>query len=270
MRCQSIGRLALMAVLAGIMLGGSVPADVPAPPGDQEVDTAPLKPRWKVGDRWVVETATLQVQASNAREAGLRGTPVRWQFTVEAIEKLAGRDCYRLRIRSLLPGRQQPVTTLWLDRRSLALRMFQTQLPLAGGFRTVTESYQFSGDQASPVMSPLTALPLDVPLFLGGRIKGSQSFRYEAISGPPGQKAVGDIGFGFEVRQSFSRPEAAHVKGLVNEAFAKSIQTRPAVEVRLDSFDRQVRQLWQPGSPWPVYTDNGTTVARLIKVIPAP
>jgi hypothetical protein len=33
---------------------------------------------------------------------------------------------------------------------------------------------------------------------------------------------------------------------------------------------RQVRQLWTAGVPWPVYSDNGITISRLVKVIPAP
>ena len=61
----------------------------------------------------------------------------------------------------------------------------------------------------------------------------------------------------------------AEVKGLLADEFAKDLRVRPAVEVRLKRFDRQVRQVWQAGLPWPVYTESGSTTARLIKVIPA-
>jgi hypothetical protein len=38
--------------------------------------------------------------------------------------------------------------------------------------------------------------------------------------------------------------------------------------VRLETAERKVRQVWQPGMPWPSFSDNGDTVSRLIKVIP--
>ena len=37
----------------------------PAP----QTDPTPLKPRWQVGDRWVVETATLQIQVAGGQSA---------------------------------------------------------------------------------------------------------------------------------------------------------------------------------------------------------
>jgi len=55
------------------------------------------------------------------------------------------------------------------------------------------------------------------------------------------------------------------VKGLFADIFAKDVAVQETVEVRIKGFDRQVRQLWQKGLPWPVYSDNGTTVSRLVK-----
>ena len=74
--------------------------------------------------------------------------------------------------------------------------------------------------------------------------------------------------FAFEVRQSFAKPKAT-MKGLLADNFAKRLESQTALEVRLEGFDRDVRQLWQPGLPWPTYADNGVTVARLVQVSPA-
>ncbi len=262
-------RLCLLVGLLGMILVGPTPADDPARDRELKGNPADLRPQWHVGDRWVVETATRPLHAADAEQARNPAAPVRWEFAVKAVERIAGRGCYRVEIRSRLTGRPQPKTTLWIDRRTSALRRLETQLPVAGQFRTVTENYRWDGGQASPVLGPLPALPVDMPLFLGGRVKGPETFRYETAIGPPGEKALDDLRFAFEVEQRFSQPKSADVKGLLPEAFAKDLPRRPLVEVRLEGFDCRVRQLWQPGRPWPTYADNGSTVARLVEVIPA-
>lgn len=257
--------LASLLGLAMACLGWA--ADLPER-GDRSVDVDQLRPQWQTGDRWVVETASLPLQMRSAGIAQAKSQPIRWQFAVQSYEKVIGDDCYRVEIRCLESG-QQPATVLWIDKKSHALKQMQTQIPVPGGFKTVSESYEFASGQPSPVLGPLNALPIDLPLFQGGQSKGSQSFTYEANVGPAGQKAIGDLGFAYEIQQEIAAVEPDQVKGLVAESFTKSLESKPVVEVKLRRFDRQVRQLWQPGQPWPVFSDNGTTTCRLIEVIPA-
>jgi len=236
--------------------------------GDRSVDTDRLRPQWQTGDRWVVETSSSPVQMRGPGIAQAKSQPIRWQFAMQSYEKVIGDDCCRVEIQCLESG-QQPRTVLWIDKKSGALKQMQTQIPVPGGFRTVSESYEFAAGQPSPVLGPLSALPIDLPLFQGGSSKGLQSFTYEANIGPAGQKAVGDLGFAYEIQQEIAPVEPAEVKGLIADTFTKSLENQPVVEVKLRRFDRQIRQLWQPGQPWPVYSDNGTTKCRLIEVIPA-
>jgi hypothetical protein len=228
-----------------------------------------LKPQWQPGDRWVVE-ARARMNQFREDPDGREQASVPWEFTVKQTEKVGGHDCFRVEARCLLPGPPQPASTLWADAHSLALRQVRTQLPVLGGFRTVTESYQFADGQPAPVLGPLTALPIDLPLFAAAGATGPQSFEYEALSGPAGVKAdVGDVGFAVAVEQSLVPANPAEVTGLLPGPFAKGLGDGPMVEVRLKTSDRLVRQLWQPSKPWPVYADNGSTVARLVQVIPA-
>ena len=268
MNRPSIWRAYLGLGLLGLSLVGPVPAEEPGQAVDRQTPVEDVKPRWRVGDRWVVETRTLLLQATPEKQGIARGKPIRWRFHVERIEKIAGVECYRVEVRCLEEGPRQPATTLWADRRSLAPRQLQTQLPVAGGFATVAESYRFPGGQPAPVQSPFTALPLDMPVFLG-HVKGAQTYSYEAVVGYAGEKALGDVGFAFDVQQNVAQLEPAQVKGLIHDAFAKDLRSRPVTEVRLKSSQREVRQLWQSGRPWPSYSDNGTTEARLINVTPA-
>ncbi len=268
MRRHPSRRLFLTAALIAAAFCGRTPADPVAPGTGKAISLPDLKPSWQVGDRWVVETATLQTHLADERHAATRGKTTRWHFAVSCIEKLDGRECYRLEVAPRVAGRPQPKTRLWLERQSLALRQFQTQIPVAGGFRTVIESYRFAGNQASPVMTPLVALPVDMPLFVADHAKAVDSFAYESVIGPPGQKDVGAMRFAFEIRQSSTKPRAT-VKGLLTDDFSKRLESHSALEVKLEGFDREVRQLWQPGLPWPTYADNGVTVARLVQVSPA-
>jgi hypothetical protein len=261
--------LGLAVTLLGLMLGRLVPAIEPPSKPDDNPGVQQVKPRWRVGDRWIVETLTLQLQARRDTRALARGKPVRWEFTVKGQEKVGARDCYRVEVRCLVDGRPQPLTTLWCDQQSLALQQLQTRLPVPGGYRAVTENYQSPGGQPSPVLAPLTALPVDMPLFLGAEAKSTERFTYETHSSPDGQKAVGEVGFAFEVEQQIARAEPEQVKGLLAAGFAKDLKSQPVTEVRLKAFNRQVYQLWQPDLPWPSYSDNGSTVSRLVQVIPA-
>jgi hypothetical protein len=177
-------------------------------------------------------------------------------------------DCYRLEITCLAEG-EQPTTVVWVDKKTRAIRQIQTQIPTAEGLQTFTQSYEFSSGQPSPVLGPLSALPLDLPLFAGEGSKGMQTFVYETHAGRRGTKAVGEIGFAHQVQQQVETVSSEQVKGLIHETYTKSLAEQPVVEVELKSGDRQVRQLWQPGLPWPVYSNNGSTECRLVKVIPA-
>lgn len=239
------------------------PRDNPPRPTQQNV-----RPTWQVGDQWTVKTSTPAVQTGLEPGQKPRISTVRWQFQVQAIEKQAGSDCFRVEVRHDSKTPQPPRAILWVDQKSYALRQVQVQLPAPGGkTRTLTESYAFAGGQAAPVLGPLTALPLDMPLFLPEGAKDIGTFTYEAVPGASGEKALDEIGFVFSVEQQFSEPNRDGVKSLLAEPYAKALGEVPTTEVRLKGPGRaKIRQLWQAGSPWPVFTDNGLTTAKLINV----
>lgn len=256
-----------VAGMAALMIAVQAPAQRPPGGATNESGIEQLRPHWQVGDQWIVETATLQIQKS-ALHAQAERSKVQWQFTVSRIDKIQGVECYQVEAKPLVQG-QAPITRLWIDRRSLALRQLQTQVPVAGELKTITESYQFPSGQPSPVQGLLTALPVDLPLFLSGGVKGTQDFTYQASAGPEGKKAMGDVGFAVSIQQETDAASPQEVKGLLGDDFTKDLDAKPVVEVRLKSPMGRVRQLWQAGYPWPVYADNGTTIARLVKTTAA-
>jgi hypothetical protein len=240
-----------------------------------KVQADALKPQWHAGDQWTVETQTQQVQArvdqpekpGDAEKKDLT-PPVRWQFKVEKEEKIGEAKCLRVDVKCMIEGKQ-PLTTLWVDQKSMTIRRFQTQLHIQGAYRTITENYEYQDGQPSPVICPVTALPLDLPLFQKGDTKGEDTFYFEAISGPTGVKDPGDVGFMTEIKQKMSTVKPAEMKGLLADDFSKDLDVKPVVEVQLITHEKTVRQLWRPELPWPVYCDNGSTTARLVKYTPA-
>jgi hypothetical protein len=153
----------------------------------------------------------------------------------------------------------------------MTLRQFQTQIPVPGGFKKIIESYATDEEQpAVPVVGPLSVLPIDLPFFRSGAAKDAkEEFSYEAVSSPLGKKALNDIGFAIPISQQMATVKASDVKGLVIEDLRKGLEEKPVMEVNLEVAGRKIRQLWQPGYPWPVFSDNGSTQMRLVKYTPA-
>lgn len=229
----------------------------------QELEPEAFRPSWKVGQKWVVETVGLQSPARKAPRANAPKRPVRWQFHVDSWEDIEGKQCFRIVVRCLEPG-ENPETTLWVDRDSLTLLQIRIQLPSPEGFRTVTENYRSDSGQPFPAISALTVPPIDLPLFVAGA-KGTNSFQYRASTAPEGAKDAASIDFSVSIQQQLTEPSDEDLQQLLPEQFAKSAEHTPVAEVHLKTGRTDVRQLWQQGSPWPVYSNNGVSTARLIR-----
>ena len=253
-RCRAAAIPAAMLVAS--VVGGSAVAQ-------EGVQPENYKPQWKVGQRWIVESKILQSQARRDPKPAVPEDTTRWQFDVRAIEKIDDRESFKVEVKCL-EGEAQPLTTLWVDRQAMTLRRVQSQLPVAGGFRTVTENYRTASGQPFPAFAPLTVPPVELPLFLAGT-KGIQTFDYEASSTPEGEKGVGDIDFAFSVEQEITQPQAEKIKGLLPPDYTKDLVQKPVVEVQLKAASAKARQLWQPGLPWPVYSNNAVAESRLVE-----
>jgi hypothetical protein len=257
--------------LLGIICVSHAPAGVTVEEPDktkheQKIPLEKVRPQWKVGDQWIVETQTRQMQKRSSKTK--LSPSVQWKFHVVKIEPLFGKLSYRIEITGVDKTLRTPKTILWIDQKSQVIRQIQTELPVQGGFRTVTESYEHRKGQPSPVIGLLTALPLDMPLFLSGT-KSLGNFQYETISGPAGTKAIGEIGFSYSIKQSSQNAKPEEVTKALGDHFTKSLKKNPSVSIQLKNPERKVDQIWQSKLPWPVYSNNGSTEARLVKFTPA-
>ena len=222
-----------------------------------------IRPEWQVGDRWVVEATTRPVQS--ALPSPDQRAVVRWEFEVASLEKLDGRECFRI---EAVP-QNGPKSTLWIDRQSLRVCQIQAGILVGGQVQAITENYTTPEGQPAPMLSPLPALPVDLPAFPAGQSKGLHTFTYEAVPGLAGHKAVGEVGFQVTVEQDFTAMTDPQVKALADDPFVKGLNIQPTVGVWLKGPHGLVRQLWKPGVPWPVCSENGTTTSRLVEFKPA-
>jgi hypothetical protein len=238
------------------------PADNAA--DEQPQDAATLaRPEWKTGQTWLIETVSSKLQGREITPAR-KPVPVRWQFKVANMEKLAGRDCYRIEIECLARGRIRPKSVIWVDEQTGFMRQFETELAVNGKMRKIIESNDHAKDQPSPVIMPISALPIAMPAFLP---KGSKanSFTYTTAPIPAGGKArdLGLMTFAHEVSQtsSMAGPKALEI---IPKGLSKSLEPKGVTEVKISTHNEKITQLWQPGQPWPVYVDNGHTKAYLV------
>ncbi len=230
---------------------------------DEAAVAAVDQPKWSVGDTWTIETVSNKIQGREA-EPARKSPPIRWQFRVAELDKLAGRNCYRIEVECLARGRIRPKSVLWVDEESGFLRQYQTELAVGGKMRPIVESYDHAKDQPSPVVTPINAVPIVMPAFVK---KGSKvnSFSYTSAPLPAGAKAkdLGLVTFAHEVSQT-SGVAGAKALEVIPKGLSKSLEKKPVMQINIATPSERVTQLWQEGAPWPVYVDNGTTKAYLV------
>jgi hypothetical protein len=225
------------------------------------------QPKWAVGDTWTIETVSEKIQGREATPAR-KSPPIRWQFRVAELEKLAGRDCYRIEVECLARGRIRPKSVMWVDEESGFLRQYQTELAVNGKMRPIVESYDHAKDEPAPVVTPISAVPIVMPAFAKKGSKSSKavnSFTYTSAPVPAGAKAkdLGMTSFAYEVSQTANIAGAKALEVLPGGR-AKDLDAKPITQVNINTPHERVTQLWQAGKPWPVFVDNGVTKAYLV------
>ena len=93
-------------------------------------------------------------------------------------------------------------------------------------------------------MVPITAIPLDLPVFQPNRAKSDATYAYRVSPGPVGAKSTGML-FQNVIRQQANAPSKAMVRQLsLDRAKGKGSSS---IEVRIQSGERTVSQVWREG-----------------------
>ncbi|MDD3588523.1 MAG: hypothetical protein PHQ75_15180, partial [Thermoguttaceae bacterium] len=221
-------------------------------------------PQWKTGNSWIVETTNLQSQNAQTQTKTM---PVRWKFEVKGIATLANHSCFLVEITCMEKGECQPHVYIWVDEVSGMLMRTLTYTWIKGRWHEHQETYIPKGGKSVAVFGSVPSLPLDMPVFGVRGAKSMEADTYETVTGPTGQKAIGQSGFVYQVKQSISpvskeldkRFQSRKAKG------AKSVSLKEAIEVGMNGGLNEVRQVWTPGTPWPVYSTNGASESRLVE-----
>lgn len=228
-----------------------------------------IGPKWKIGTSWIVETKNLQNPISQKQES----KPVRWTFTVAGEAKIGNRSCYEIHVRCNDPSDRQPRVTIWVDTHSGMLMRTTTQQLVQNQWQSFTDHYSVPEGKSTAVLGTIPSLPLDMPLFTDdSRSKDIEGMSYELIPGNTGSKNLGEVGFVFQLKQSIRPISDEKSKLLAEDPRAKSLGEtlglQDAIEVELQggAAKSTIRQVWTPGSPWPVYSTNGISESRLIEI----
>ena len=220
---------------------------------------------WKIGTTWSVETINLQRQGAMQKQS----SPVVWVFTVVGETKIGTRDCFEVVVRCKDDSDRQPHVSIWVDKVSGMLMRTTSSTLVKGQWRTFTETYSVPEGKSVAVLGSIPSLPLDMPLFTeetGSKDIGGMT--YEVISGNLGAKALGEIGFTYQINQSVkpvSEEQSQELTGA--KSLAASLNLKDAVEVELKIGTKsRCKQIWLPDTPWPVYSTNGISESRLLDV----
>ena len=230
------------------------------------ISAAQVRPRWTVGDSWIVECKTPTIQVRDHKAGIQESKSVRWRFVVKSLSPFDGKPAFRIDVRCVGEIRR-PRVTLWVDHATMSTRQIEYEVPTKTGFRKLTESYYTASGQASPILGPLPALPIDIPVFLENA-KSLKQFEYQARAQPVGAKNVaGNLAFAIEVKQEETATPtmSADVGKLIHSEFAKNVAVETGLRIKLQSHGRVVKQLWMPKAPWPLHSSNGVTTSRLVE-----
>ena len=118
----------------------------------------------------------------------------------------------------------------------------------------------------------LSLIPLALPRFMPeGTKSGSEAESFEYTNNDfDGVKSDATVAFMTTVSQTVTTPDVESLKLLETSSNMKSVDQSKVLEVKLETGNETVRQLWDASSPWPVFSSNGSSTARLLDVIAAP
>jgi len=224
---------------------------------------ASFRPRWKVGQTWTVETTTKLPQFGVDAALAKRAHTVRWVFRVEEVEEVFEEPCFRVVATPLDLCPKGLNVRFWATVENLTLRRVEITFPVAGEFRTISESFQGLTTKTFPTQVPFKLLPLDMPCWERVPAKEPVGFTYEAIPGSLEKKDPGGIRFQIDIEQKSSELDSVVSAEAESSAEAKSAPPG-VIKIELKTALGRVEQLWRVGQPWPMWASNGTTVARLV------
>lgn len=229
---------------------------------DFEGELARFRPQWEVGRQWRLEVTPIRPGFA-AASADAAPQPTIWEFTVAGRERLACGECFRVEGRPTVALEATPPLVFWAECDRLVLRQIELRVPTARGPKSLVERYDFPRDEAAPVIGLLNAVPIALPVFREANAKSARGFAYEVRShadeGVDKEAESPGTPWRFSVRQQW-KTTAPPAKG----ATTKAPDAPRRWTVELKSPLAHVRQEWQADRPWPVRSDNGAVVARLL------
>jgi hypothetical protein len=224
-------------------------------------DQPGFTPRWKVGDRWMLEATYRDMNQPG--EVWL--PPIRWMFRVRSVKEVAGHECYVIHAH---PQKRtlKMQAILFLSTKDLRPVRVIDIFPTPDGKVTHADR-DIDPNNPAPLTSEGTLVPYDLPVFPLARedVQAADGFGgYRGALGKifPKFRRIGGLSFKKNVTQTNKKPERQHA-----DVFSGYQTGGPSFQVELaEPRSGTLTQFWQAGSPWAVQSESPL---RKVKLIPA-
>lgn len=245
----------ILALVALIFLGGTLPAETESAQGG-------FLPKWKVGDRWLLEASYKDLKT----EGEPWMAPIKWVFQVRGMKNIHRQDCYVVHAytqnRSL---KMQAILYLSsIDLRPMrVIDIFPTINGMKSKEKDVDPFHQ------EPLISEESLVPYDLPVFPLVRRSIQQGDSLESYAAPAPKtytkiSQVGGLKFKKSVQQTGKSPDKQRADSL---AAYRTGGEMFQVEIFDPRSNDNLVQVWQEGSPWAISTESS---ARKVRLIPLP
>ncbi len=250
-------------VLYGLMLGAPLHGVAQEVAASQASDLGSFKPRWQVGQAWVVEAHVPRLQLATEVDRSQALVSLRWRFAVEKIDNLLDEPCYLIEARPQDVEPEGLCLRLWVSTEALLLKGWELLFPCGGVVASTGEMFRGGDFPAYPASVPFMLVPIAFPVWEEIPLKDIAEFHYEARVGLAAVKDLQESRFYIAISQCVDKPDERYVKSVLNRS-VDQLGNRDLLRIELQSSLGHWQQLWMAGQPWPVWASNGIVTSRLV------
>ena len=243
----------------------------------QRSKTRKYGPNWKVGDKWSVNVTTNNIQGVEQKKS----KPTKWDFKVEKVVPIRGVKCFQVKVATATEPNDHPIVYFWVDSELGAMKRVTVYDWDGEEWKEHTEFYNVADDKPVAVVSNVSTVPIDMPIFPVEGVKdladgeiGSGSYDSTSVSSTlPGVKdAEESVPFSFDVKETVRDMTTEGAKSIADfeeSEYAKALTDAAAdetIEVELSLGELGTcKQIWTPNAPWPAYSQNGDRESVLVE-----
>lgn len=221
-------------------------------------------PKWRVGQRWVVEATYRDLRAPG--EVWM--VPIKWVFKVRAIKDAFRQKSYVIQVYPQ-KGDMKVQAILWLAVKDLRPLKVVDIFTVGGKVKTrVRDISDVNPFHPQPLLADDSIVPYDLPVFpliRQPQTQGADGFNAYRTEAPEKKystiRKLGGLSFKRTFKQKNKKPDEQHADAF--GAYTRGGETFQ-VEIANEKSSNGITQLWQEGAPWAISSESKDRKTRLI------